>query len=78
MLSFELKKPAAAGQPEELEINCDRDGLRTFLAQLEFLATGRTEHVHLMAASWGGSHLDEVPQDQHHLPIRHVTILLRS
>jgi hypothetical protein len=42
------------------------------------LKEGRTEHVHLMARSWGGTHLDETPQVAGHASLRQVKILLRN
>lgn len=78
MLSFELKRSLARDDPEELEIYCDADGLESLLAQLLLLKRGRTEHVHLMAESWGGTHLDDVPQDSSRVPLRHVKVLLRN
>jgi hypothetical protein len=77
VLSFELKKPKPGAVVDELEIFLDRSGLESLLAQLRFLQDGSTEHVHLMAESWGGSHLSDLPQDQSNTPIRHVKILLR-
>jgi hypothetical protein len=77
MLSFELKKPKAGGTPDELEIFLDSAGLESLLAQLKFLQNGRTEHVHLMAESWGGTHLGEQPQGYENIPLRHVKVLLR-
>lgn len=78
MLSFELKKPGTGKSADELEIFLDRAGLESLLAQLKFLQNGKTEHVHLMAESWGGSHLSEQPQGRENFPIRHVKILLRN
>jgi hypothetical protein len=42
MLSFELKT---------LD-DCDASGLKHLIAQLRFLADGKTDHVHFMAQSW--------------------------
>lgn len=78
MLSFELKRPSAQDQPDELEVHCDRDGLESLLAQLRLLKDGRTEHIHLMAQEWGGTHLDNKPQSAEHVPLRHVKFLLRN
>jgi hypothetical protein len=72
MLSFELKN----GQGDELEVQCDSTGLQSLLAQLQLLIEGQTEHVHLMAESWGGSHLDEHPHTAANRAIRHVKITL--
>lgn len=77
MLSFELKKPKPGETADELEVFLDRAGLESLLAQLRFLQEGRTEHVHLMAESWGGSHLSELPQGQDNISIRHVKVMLR-
>ena len=76
MLSIELKRRSDAEDPDELEIYCDEEGLDSLLAQLQLVKTGRTEHVHLMAFSWGGSHLDDSPQDPSHLSIRHAKLIL--
>jgi len=78
MLSFELKKRKSGGPPDELEVFLDREGLDALLAQIKFLEDGNTEHVHLMAESWGGSHLAEEPRDRGNIPIRHVKFLLCS
>jgi hypothetical protein len=48
------------------------------MAQLLFIKEGRTEHVHLMAESWGGTHLDDRPQDANHVPLRHVKVVFRG
>ena len=77
MLSFELKKPKSGDVHDELEICLDRVGLDSLLAQLRFLKEGRTEHLDLMAESWGGTHLDDQPQAADATPIRYVKILLR-
>jgi hypothetical protein len=76
MLSFELKQPKPGESADELEVFLDRAGLESLLAQLKLLQEGRTEHVHLMAESWGGSHLSEQPQGLENIPIRHVKVLL--
>lgn len=78
MLSFELKRSVGGNDPDELEIHCDRHGLESLLAQLLLLKEGRTEHVHLMAPEWGGTHLDDLPQDANRVGLRHVKVLLRS
>jgi hypothetical protein len=77
MLSFELKKPKSGDIHDELEIYLDRAGLDSLLAQLRFLKEGRTEHLDLMAESWGGTHLDTRAQADDATPIRYVKILLR-
>lgn len=76
MLSFELKKATTGSQPEMLQIHCDHAGLDALLAQLRLLEQACTDHVHLMAVSWGGSHLDEAPQEPDSVALRHVKILL--
>jgi hypothetical protein len=78
MLSFELKDVVGNDDLDQLEIYCDYDGLESLIGQLLLLKEGRTEHVDLMARSWGGSHLDELPQEPSHTPIRHVKVLLRN
>lgn len=77
MLSFEFKRPKLEEAADELEIFLDRAGLEALLAQLKFLQDGKTEHIHLMAESWGGSHLSEEAQGSETVPIRHVKFLLR-
>jgi|GEM_PF-6412913 len=77
MLSFQLKPVTSGKAPEELEIQLDAAGLESLLAQLHFLKDGRTEHVHLMSQSWGGSHLDDQTTNTDATTIHHVKILLR-
>lgn len=76
MLRFELKKAKSGEAPDELEVFLDVRGLESLLAQLRFLKDGRTEHVHLMSESWGGTHLDDQPHKSESTVIRHVKILL--
>jgi hypothetical protein len=77
MLSFELKKPRDGDIPDELEVHIDIAGLESLLAQLRFLRERRTEHVHLMSETWGGTHLDNRPQNADATTIHHVKFLLR-
>jgi hypothetical protein len=77
MISIEIKTPNPGAKPDEIEINLDADGLRSLLSQLEFLKDGRTDHVHLMSESWGGTHLEEQPRTDAGTAVRHVKILLR-
>lgn len=77
MISFQVKRPKSGAVPDELEIHLDAEGLRSLLSQLAFLEDGRTDHVHLMSESWGGSHLEDRPRTADGEPIRHVKILLR-
>jgi hypothetical protein len=74
MLSFEFKVLPGVEPPDELEIYCDASGLDSLLAQLQLLKSGKTDHVHLMTRSWGGTHLDELPQRATQIPLRHVII----
>lgn len=76
MISFELKQPQNSKFADELEIYLDHDGLRSLSAQLAFLIEGKTDHIHLMSESWGGSHLSNQAQCPENMPIRHVKILL--
>lgn len=76
MLSFESKPPDKSGMVDELELYMDREGLASLLAQLNILIRGKTEHVHLMAESWGGTHLSEISQGERNSSIRHVKIML--
>jgi hypothetical protein len=77
LLSFELKRPEGEQPFERLEVALDAAGLESLLAQLHFLKDGQTEHVHLMAKAWGGSHLTDEPLYQENIPIRHVKFMLR-
>ena len=76
MISIEIKTPITNAAPDEIEIRLDADGLRAFLSQLEFLKDGRTDHVHLMSESWGGTHLDEQLQNDACTTVKHVKITL--
>lgn len=73
MISFEVTD---SSQPDHLEVYLDKDGLVDLLAQLRFLDEGKTDHVHLMAESWGGSHLSEKPVRPDATPAKHVKISL--
>jgi hypothetical protein len=73
MITFEVIDASTADQ---LAIHLDKQGLADLLAQLKFLADGKTDHVHLMAESWGGSHLREEPISSGAVPIRHVKVCL--
>jgi hypothetical protein len=76
MLSVELRR--TEGNPlDELEIYCDAGGLESLMAQLRLLQQGRTEHVHMMTPSWGGTHLDDAAHGPNGTPIRHVKIILQ-
>lgn len=77
MISIEIKAPKPGVTPDEVEISLDADGLRSLLAQLEFLKDGRTDHVNLMSESWGGTHLEDQPRTEAGIAVRHVKILLR-
>jgi hypothetical protein len=70
MLSFELKGS------DELEVFCDAEGLDSFVAQLDLLKSAKTDHVHLMSASWGGTHLEDTPISGANATLRHVKIYL--
>jgi hypothetical protein len=76
MLSFEVKNQPQKTSPDELEIYCDAEGLASLLAQLRMMADDRTDHVHLMAESWGGSGLDDRPHGSDNGSIKHVKILM--
>jgi hypothetical protein len=77
MLSFSVRPSAPGAASDELDVIFDREGLEGLLSQLQFLRDGRTDHVHLMAESWGGSHLSELPVGTGSTPIRHVKISMR-
>ena len=68
MLSFEMKQPSEGNSPEVLEI---------FLDQLRFLQLEKTDHVHLMAGSWGGTHLSDASQAEGNRSVRMVTFFVR-
>lgn len=76
MISFELKKSLHDQTPQELEVCLDRKGLESLLAQLRFLEEKRTDHVHLMSISWGGTHLEDQARSMGGTPIHHVKISL--
>ena len=78
MIAIEMKLPNPGALPDEMEIHLDRDGLKTLLNQLRFLEEGRTDHVHLMSAAWGGTHLEDEPLNADSVAIQHVKILLRQ
>jgi hypothetical protein len=73
LISFELSDPNSA---DELDILLDEEGLAYLSSQLQFLRDNRTDHIHLMAESWGGYELAEVPVSADARPIRHVRIHL--
>jgi hypothetical protein len=77
MISIEFLKPTNEMQLEEVEINLDAEGLESLLKQLEFLKSGRTDHLHLMSESWGGNHLEDSPLKVGNMVVRHLKILLR-
>jgi Immunity protein 32 len=72
MITVELK------DGDEVEVHLDAEGLSTLMAQLRFLETGKTDHVHLMTASWGGSELTEELQCADTSVIHHLKILRRD
>lgn len=74
MLTFELQRGKNSKYPDQLEIYLDSEGLESLLAQLRFLREGRTDHVHLMSESWGGTHLDDHPQRANSVMVHHVRI----
>lgn len=78
MLSFELKVSEYRRHPDEMEIILDSDGLESLLAQLKLLKEKRTEHIHLMSESWGGTHLDDQPHNKESVAIHSVKILFRE
>lgn len=73
MISFELTNPNSLG---EMEIYLDKDGLADLIAQLKFLSDGKTDHVHLMAQSWGGDQLRETPIRRTSVAMKHVKLNL--
>ena len=69
LMSFEVRQGSS-----ELDVFLDREGLHTLLSQLAFLDEGKTDHIHLMAESWGGHDLAETPIDETATPLRHVKV----
>ncbi len=78
MISFELLPNTGSENPDTLEVYFDKAGLNSLIAQLRFINERRTDHVHLMAESWGGNHLDELTQVPNQIPIRHVKMILKE
>lgn len=76
MITFELKKRNDGADPDEMEVFLDEEGLKSLLSQLRFLEDGRSDHVHLMSESWGGTHLEGKPQSVNGMVIQHVKFLL--
>jgi hypothetical protein len=72
VISFELS------DADQLQIYLDLDGLADLAAQIKLLNDRKTDHVHLMSESWGGSHLEEKPLNEAAKPIRHVKIIMRG
>jgi hypothetical protein len=72
MISFELS------DAEQLEIYLDEEGVAALTAQLKLLDDRKTDHIHLMAESWGGSHLEHRPVRESAKPIRHVKIIMHG
>lgn len=73
MLSFEVAPQKIL---EELEVYLTSSDLISLMQQLQFLAEGRTDHVHLMAIGWGGSDLSDTPFRRGNTPLKHVKINL--
>jgi hypothetical protein len=78
MISIDLKRPPHGEVPAEVVITVDRAGLEALLAQLSFLANGRTDHLDLMSPAWGGDHLSGVPQAPSQEPIHYAKVMLTS
>ncbi|WP_311268295.1 Imm32 family immunity protein [Sphingobium sp. WCS2017Hpa-17] len=72
MISFEMS------DADQLEIYLDQLGLAEFLAQIKLLDDKKTDHIHLMAESWGGSHLADGPVNTSAKAIRHVKMIVRE
>ncbi len=77
MIAIQLKESSIGKLPDEVEIYLDAAGLDSLLAQLNFLKSGKTEHIHLMSESWGGNHLEDKSVDLGAVAIQHLKILLR-
>ena len=75
MISFEIKVQEKS-TPDEVEAYFDSSGLNDLIAQLEMIRSGKTDHAHLMAKSWGGSHLDDEAHIASNTPVRHVKMTL--
>lgn len=76
MISVEVKKFPVGGVPDVVEIHLDRAGLEALLAQLAFIKSGNTEHVHLMSEAWGGTHLENEAATGDGSPVQHLKIQL--
>ncbi len=73
MISFEITD---ATTNDQLQIYLDNDGLGDLITQLKLLSGGKTDHVHLMAESWGGTHLREEPINSEAVAMKHVKVTL--
>lgn len=79
LISFEVRvsfevRDREGPDSEVLDLFLDQEGLASLLGQLEFLRGKKTDHVHLMAESWGGFHLNDEPVNDTAKPMRHVQI----
>jgi hypothetical protein len=70
MLTFEL-----ANDKDELEIHCDKKGLKDFI-QILSKVLEKGEHEHLMSPSWGGTELSHDKQGENNILLNHVKVLL--
>lgn len=75
MLSFELSPATGAEKPAELIVYFDHEGRELLFQQLMLIASGKTDHVHLMSESWGGDELTDAPIEQRNSLICHVKII---
>ncbi|MCD9008214.1 immunity protein 32 [Luteimonas sp. XNQY3] len=75
MISFELKGQEKSTL-DEVDVYLDEVGLNSLIAQLEMIRSGKTDHIHLMAKSWGGNHLDDEVRVASNMPVRHVKMML--
>lgn len=78
MIRIELRVPKLKETPEEVDIIVDNDGLESLLSQLKMLSEGKTDHVHLMSRSWGGTHLEDSVKGTESSVIRHVKIAVEK
>lgn len=80
MISVELK---VSGKVEtlnsdnfEVEIFCNKEGLKKLISELQNL--GENDHVHLSTPSWGGNELDESINGNGNVKINHIVISVKD
>jgi len=78
MIAIDVRTFDKSKGPEELVVTLDQEGLKSLIAQLQFLASGKTEHLDLMSDAWGGTHLHGVSQAPGDYPIQYLKVYLRD